>query len=140
MHIIKKSPQWANQVVEAAFTAVKRQPQKYHQEGTSFRSIREDAQALRLHIGTEQWRDVIMSCSRCNGCMVEDYLLDMEDSSGPMWLQAWRCMNCGNVFDSVLHNNRMLQGSTLIAHTCSSHAANGDTGQAAAKAITRLVA
>ena len=26
--------------------------------------------------------------------MVEDYLLDMEDSSGPMWVQAWRCMDC----------------------------------------------
>jgi hypothetical protein len=39
--------------------------------------------------------------------MVEDYLLDMEDSSGPMWLQAWRCMNCGNVFDSVLEQNRL---------------------------------
>lgn len=51
-----------------------------------------------------------MSCSRCNGCMVEDYLLDMEDSSGPMWQQAWRCMNCGNVFDSVLQHNRQTQG------------------------------
>lgn len=50
-----------------------------------------------------------MSCSRCNGCMVEDFLLDMEDSSGPMWLQAWRCMNCGNVTDSVLQRNRQTQ-------------------------------
>ena len=81
-----------------------------------------------------------MSCSRCNGCMVEDYLLDMEDSSGPMWLQAWRCMNCGNVFDSVLQNNRTLQGSTSLSNTCSTPAANGEIGQVAAKAITRLVA
>ena len=52
-----------------------------------------------------------MHCSRCQGCMVEDYLLDMEESSGPMWLQAWRCMNCGNVFDSVLEQNRRTHGS-----------------------------
>lgn len=52
-----------------------------------------------------------MRCSRCQGCMVEDYLLDMEDSSGPMWLQAWRCMNCGNVFDSVLEQNRLIRGT-----------------------------
>ena len=52
-----------------------------------------------------------MRCSRCQGCMVEDYLLDMEDSSGPMWLQAWRCMNCGNVFDTVLEQNRLTHGT-----------------------------
>lgn len=50
-----------------------------------------------------------MSCSRCNGCMAEDFLLDMEDSSGPMWLQAWRCMNCGNLTESVLQRNRQTQ-------------------------------
>lgn len=58
-----------------------------------------------------------MSCSRCNGCMVEDFLLDMEDSSGPMWLQAWRCMNCGNVADSVLQRNREIQVSCAISDT-----------------------
>lgn len=52
-----------------------------------------------------------MSCSRCSGCMVEDFLLDMEDSSGPMWLHAWRCMNCGNVAESVLEQNRQTQGA-----------------------------
>ncbi|MCE3224683.1 MAG: hypothetical protein K0S58_2863 [Nitrospira sp.] len=56
-----------------------------------------------------------MSCSRCKGCMIEDYLLDMEDSSGPMWLKAWRCMNCGNVFDTVLERNRQTQGVKPIS-------------------------
>ncbi len=59
-----------------------------------------------------------MSCSRCAGCMVEDFLLDMEDSSGPMWLQAWRCMNCGNVSDSVLQRNRQTQEANS---TCKLH-------------------
>ena len=54
-----------------------------------------------------------MTCSRCNGCMVEDFLLDMEDSSGPMWLQANRCMNCGNVAEKVLEHNRLTQGAAL---------------------------
>ncbi len=56
-----------------------------------------------------------MSCSRCNGCMVEDFLLDMEDSSGPMWIQAWRCMNCGNVVDNVLQRNRQTQVAGVIS-------------------------
>lgn len=54
-----------------------------------------------------------MTCFRCNGCMVEDFLLDMEDSSGPMWLQANRCMNCGNVAEKVLEHNRLTQGAAL---------------------------
>lgn len=54
-----------------------------------------------------------MTCFRCNGCMVEDFLLDMEDSSGPMWLQAHRCMNCGNVAEKVLEQNRQTQGAAL---------------------------
>lgn len=58
-----------------------------------------------------------MSCSRCSGCMIEDFLLDMEDSSGPMWLPAWRCMNCGNVAESVLERNRQTQGATASGNT-----------------------
>ncbi len=60
-----------------------------------------------------------MSCYRCNGCMVEDFLLDMEDSSGPMWLKAWRCMNCGNVADSVLQRNRQIQVACAISDALS---------------------
>ncbi len=81
-----------------------------------------------------------MSCSRCNGCMIEDYLLDMEDSSGPMWLQALRCMNCGNVFDSVLEHNRYTHGSKPLSSTYSAPPANGEIGHVEAEAITRLVA
>lgn len=81
-----------------------------------------------------------MSCSRCNGCMIEDYFLDMEDSSGPMWLQAWRCMNCGNVFDSVLQHNRHTQGSKPLSNTYSTPATHGEIGHVAAEAMTRLVA
>ena len=81
-----------------------------------------------------------MSCSRCNGCMVEDYMLDMEDSSGPMWQRAWRCMNCGNVFDSVLHHNRQTQGAKppSIAHEGS--VGGGEKVPLGAEAMTRLAA
>lgn len=58
-----------------------------------------------------------MTCFRCNGCMVEDFLLDMEDSSGPMWLHAKRCMNCGNVAEKVLEHNRQTQGAALHSST-----------------------
>ncbi len=64
-----------------------------------------------------------MSCSRCSGCMVEDFLLDMEDSSGPMWLPAWRCMNCGNLAETLLERNRQRQGSTT---SCSASSGKRD--------------
>ena len=81
-----------------------------------------------------------MSCSRCKGCMIEDYLLDMEDSSGPMWLRAWRCMNCGNVFDSVLQHNRETQGAKPLSVACDAPALNGEVIHVAAEVLTRVVA
>lgn len=81
-----------------------------------------------------------MSCSRCKGCMIEDYLLDMEDSSGPMWLQAWRCMNCGNVFDSVLQHNRDTHGAKPASSSRDTATIDGESLHGAAEAMTRLVA
>ena len=81
-----------------------------------------------------------MRCSRCQGCMIEDFLLDMEDSSGPMWLQAWRCMNCGNVSDSVLEHNRHTHGtkSLSINTTCALPMVEVTSPQI--ETMTRLVA
>ncbi len=81
-----------------------------------------------------------MSCSRCNGCMVDDFLLDMEDSSGPMWLQAKRCMNCGNVAESVLQRNRETQGVRLHSPTSSAPAGSGATVSMGAEAMSNLAA
>lgn len=66
-----------------------------------------------------------MSCSRCAGCMVQDFLLDMEDSSGPMWLQAWRCMNCGDIYESVLEQNRRTQEAKILASNTPVQEING---------------
>ncbi|HAP41418.1 MAG TPA: hypothetical protein DCQ94_16920 [Nitrospira sp.] len=49
--------------------------------------------------------------------MIEDFLLDMEDSSGPMWLKAWRCMNCGNIYERVLQQNRLAKEAQMGAPT-----------------------
>ncbi len=81
-----------------------------------------------------------MRCSRCQGCMIEDYLLDMEDSSGPMWLQAWRCMNCGNVFDSVLEHNRQAHGAKSLSVTETFALPTVEVFDSQVEAMTRLVA
>ena len=78
-----------------------------------------------------------MSCFRCNGCMVEDFLLDMEDSSGPMWLRAWRCMNCGNVSESVLQRNRQSQEAK---NTCLAASGKREIEPSGTRSVAELAA
>ena len=48
-----------------------------------------------------------MNCPRCQGFMVEDFFIDLQESMGPHWVTGWRCMNCGNVIDPVIAVNRL---------------------------------
>ena len=50
-----------------------------------------------------------MSCERCQGMMVEDHLMDIEESAGLMWVIVWRCVNCGHAIDPVMVANRQLR-------------------------------
>ncbi|NGZ97569.1 MAG: hypothetical protein CV089_15860 [Nitrospira sp. WS110] len=50
-----------------------------------------------------------MKCARCSGLMVADHLLDMQESYIPMWMQAMRCLACGNLVDPWIHFNRTTQ-------------------------------
>jgi hypothetical protein len=54
-----------------------------------------------------------MTCRRCQGCMARDHFLDLHESGGDWWLEGWRCINCGFVFDPVIEKNRMLQAVAL---------------------------
>ncbi len=48
-----------------------------------------------------------MNCSRCRGFMVEDHFLDYEGGFREMWASGWRCLNCGQVYDAVIEQNRL---------------------------------
>jgi hypothetical protein len=50
-----------------------------------------------------------MQCTRCDGLMVTDNLVDMEESSIPMWMKGWRCVSCGNIVDPLILRHRMIQ-------------------------------
>lgn len=52
-----------------------------------------------------------MNCPRCNGLMVVDHFIDMQDDSGQLWLQGWRCMICGEVVDPTIARHRLVQSS-----------------------------
>jgi len=50
-----------------------------------------------------------MQCTRCDGLMVTDNLIDIMESSMPMWLKGWRCVSCGNIVDPIIQQHRMIQ-------------------------------
>ena len=49
-----------------------------------------------------------MRCTRWEGLMRKDHLLDMGQS-GEMWAQSWCCMNCGAIYDAVIEEHRLTQ-------------------------------
>jgi len=56
-----------------------------------------------------------MHCSRCQGLMMEEHLLDMEGGFGEMWTTSLRCMNCGHVHDSVIEQHRVARREQVMA-------------------------
>ena len=58
-----------------------------------------------------------MHCSRCQGLMRKDHLLDMEGGFGEMWAQSWRCVNCGAVHDGVIAQNQLARQENLSVFT-----------------------
>jgi hypothetical protein len=52
-----------------------------------------------------------MKCTRCQGLMVTDHLLDMQESYLPMWTCGLRCIACGNIVDPLINRHRMIQRS-----------------------------
>lgn len=55
-----------------------------------------------------------MNCPRCQGFMVEDYIMDLQETMGPHWVTAMRCMNCGNVVEPQIESNRRHQEASLV--------------------------
>ena len=47
-----------------------------------------------------------MNCTRCQGLMLEEQMIDMEAGYGEMWTRGWRCFNCGHRDDAVLQHHR----------------------------------
>ena len=56
-----------------------------------------------------------MTCRRCRGCMARDHFLDLQESGGDWWLEGWRCINCGHVYDPVAEKNRRMHAAAVAA-------------------------
>ena len=54
-----------------------------------------------------------MSCSRCQGLMLEEHMIDMEADYGEMWSRSARCVNCGHRDDAVLRHHRQIHAKPV---------------------------
>lgn len=54
------------------------------------------------------WRQLAgeTRCSRCEGLMVAEQYLDLRDDTGHLDFWARRCVQCGEVIDPVILQNR----------------------------------
>ena len=59
-----------------------------------------------------------MTCSRCQGLMVGDDLIDLQESYVPMWMCGWRCVACGNIVDPLIQRHRMQRAGAPDATPC----------------------
>lgn len=50
-----------------------------------------------------------MQCKRCDGLMVADSLIDLQESSIPMKMKGRRCVSCGNIVDPLIQQHRVIQ-------------------------------
>ncbi len=48
------------------------------------------------------------TCTRCQGLMLEEHMIDMEGGYGEMWSFSWHCFNCGHRDDAVWQQHRQL--------------------------------
>ncbi len=55
-----------------------------------------------------------MSCTRCQGLMLDEHMIDMEGGYGEMWSHGWRCINCGHRDDAVVRHHRALHAKTMV--------------------------
>jgi len=46
--------------------------------------------------------------------MVGDSLIDIQESSIPMWMKGWRCVACGNIVDPLIQQHRMIQRAGAV--------------------------
>jgi hypothetical protein len=58
-----------------------------------------------------------MNCTRCQGLMLEEPMIDMAGAYGEMWSISSCCVNCGHRDDAVLrHHCQASARSIVVSH------------------------
>lgn len=67
-----------------------------------------------------------MNCTRCQGLMLDERMIDMEGGYGEMWSVSTRCVNCGHRDDAVIQHHRQLSAKPVMATMAAHEAFNLD--------------
>ena len=51
----------------------------------------------------------ISHCFRCEGLLAKEFCFDLQDGTGENWFWALRCVQCGEVLDPIIVQNRHAQ-------------------------------
>ena len=57
-----------------------------------------------------------MSCTRCQGLMLEESMIDLEAGYGEMWSRSWRCFNSGHRDDAVIQHHRQVHAGSMAVN------------------------
>ncbi len=55
-----------------------------------------------------------MTCTRCQGLMLKEHMIDMEAGYGEMWSCGWRCVNCGHRDGGVVQQHRQQHARPMV--------------------------
>ena len=81
-----------------------------------------------------------MNCRRCQGLMSKDHFLDFEGTYGQMGTTSRRCVNCNQVCDSVIEQNRLARQKKVLVLPSGESDYQDDEVHLGAEAFIRLVA
>jgi len=56
------------------------------------------------------------NCARCGGLLVRHLCMDLYNTGSELEIPARRCVQCGDVLDSVILRNRRIRHESSIAH------------------------
>lgn len=56
------------------------------------------------------------NCARCGGLLVRHICMDFYNTGNELEIPAQRCVQCGDVLDSVILRNRRITHQSTIAH------------------------
>jgi hypothetical protein len=57
---------------------------------------------------------VQLNCDRCGGLLVPDFCTDLHNVTGEFDCSTLRCVQCGDVIDPVIQQNRRLQQTNAL--------------------------
>ena len=64
------------------------------------------------------------TCTRCGGLMVNDFCMDLLNSTGELEFAAKRCVQCGEVVDPVIQCNRRFRQESIAVRSAESTCTN----------------